>query len=91
MKKLRESDIEAYLVEQVEKAGGITFKFTCPSERGVPDRIVILPRGDVRFIEVKRPGKRPTDAQQRQLERLRALGVRAAWVESFWSVDAALL
>lgn len=69
-----ERDVEAYLVEKVRMAGGIAFKFTSPARRAVPDRLVLLPGGRVVFVECKRPGEKPTPAQSREHERIRALG-----------------
>ena len=36
---MRESKIERAHVERVEKRGGISYKFTSPQRRGVPDRL----------------------------------------------------
>jgi hypothetical protein len=38
-----EKTIEAYLVRQVAKIGGVAEKFTSPNRRSVPDRLVLLP------------------------------------------------
>ena len=48
-----ESEIEKYLVKRVKQIGGKAYKFTSPAHRGVPDRILVLPRGHVIFCEVK--------------------------------------
>lgn len=71
---MRESDIEAALVDAVKAAGGLALKFTSPQRRSVPDRIVTLPgRGSV-FVECKAPGRAPTAAQAREHARIRAAG-----------------
>ena len=69
-----ERDIEAYLVDKVRAAGGVAMKFTSPQRRSVPDRIALLPGGRIVFVECKRPGGKPTDAQAREHARLRELG-----------------
>ena len=38
-----EKDIEAHLRDKVKDADGIAFKFTSPSRRSVPDRLVLMP------------------------------------------------
>lgn len=38
-----ERQIEQRLVRKVKSAGGIAYKFTSPSRRSVPDRIVLMP------------------------------------------------
>jgi hypothetical protein len=37
----------------------------------VPDRLLISPFGKVVFVEFKAPGKKPTEAQEREIKRLR--------------------
>ena len=48
-------------------------KFTSPSRRSVPDRMIYCP-GFIFFIEFKAPGKKPTPGQLREHERLRNAG-----------------
>lgn len=69
-----EKDTEAYLREEIKKLEGKAYKFVSPGQTGVPDRICILPGGRVFFVEVKSEGKKSTDKQRQQQERLRALG-----------------
>jgi hypothetical protein len=66
-----ESTIEKALVKRVKILGGLCEKFTSPSRRAVPDRLVSLPNGRVIFVEVKAPDKKPTKLQARD-HRLRA-------------------
>lgn len=51
-----EKEIEKKLVEEVKKRGGLCWKFTTPSIGGVPDRLCLLHKGKVAFVEVKKPG-----------------------------------
>lgn len=51
-----ESTFERKLCEYIKSLGGKAYKWVSPGAPGVPDRIVILPRGRIIFIEVKRPG-----------------------------------
>lgn len=63
-----EKDIEKYLTRQIKLIGGLCYKFTSPGVRGVPDRIV-LHRGNVFFVEVKRPGGKPRKDQLKIIEK----------------------
>ncbi len=74
MAYIREDSIEDHLVKEVKKAGGIAYKFISPGRRSVPDRLVLLPGGKVIFVECKAPSEKPTAAQLREHEKLRALG-----------------
>lgn len=69
-----EKDVEAALVRRVKALGGLCEKFTSPGRRSVPDRIITMPNGQIIFVELKRPGGKPTDAQLKDHERRRALG-----------------
>lgn len=70
-----EKDIERKLKDLVESYGGKCLKWTCPGWRGVPDRIVLLPRGRVYFVELKRPkGGRLSPMQKWWHKQLRGLG-----------------
>ena len=67
---VRESVIEQYLVEQVKKLGGKAYKFSSPNNRGVPDRIVVLPTGIIFFVECKAPGKTLSPLQKLTVDTL---------------------
>lgn len=64
---MTEKQVEAKLVAAVKRAGGVAYKFSSPSRRGVPDRIVVLPGGRPVFVEVKRPGGKLSPLQEREL------------------------
>ncbi len=81
----RERDVEAYLVKRVTDAGGEVRKLKWIGRAGAPDRAVFL--HGVTFVELKRPGKTPTHAQQREMARLRARGAVCEWANSFEMVD----
>jgi len=69
-----ERDVEKALVKRVKALGGLCEKFTSPTSRSVPDRIVTMPGGKIIFVELKAPGKKPTELQERDHERRRSLG-----------------
>ena len=77
-----EAKIEAYLTREIKKIGGKAYKFSSPGKRSVPDRLCVLPKGEVVFVEVKALGKEPTSAQYRELDALRSLGHWATWVST---------
>jgi hypothetical protein len=92
-KNPRESDIEAYLVEQVAAMGGVAEKFKSPQKAHVPDRIVSWPRtasyeAEVHFVELKAPGKNPTVMQARDHERRLAMGHQVFVIDSYEGVDS---
>jgi len=82
-----ERDIERYLVRRVKDLGGVAYKFTSPSRRGVPDRLCVFPDGISVFIECKAPKKIPTVLQAHEIERLRNLGQQVFVVDSKESID----
>lgn len=81
--KLREKDIEAKVVAYAKSRGVLTYKFSSFSHRGVADRIFIgKPHGYVLFLELKRPGEKPTALQQKFIDDVRAAGAQAHWADS---------
>ena len=82
MKKLLEKDIEKAVCDYAKGRGCLAYKFTSPRRRSVPDRLFITPGGLVFFIEFKAPGKKPTDAQNREMGRLREKGVHVSWTDN---------
>jgi hypothetical protein len=84
-----ERDIEKALVKRITALGGTCEKFTSPARRSVPDRIVCLPGGVVEFVELKAPGKKPTEKQERDHLRRRAIGCVVRVIDSLKGIDDA--
>jgi len=83
-----EKQIEAALVYKVKHLGGTCEKFTSMGKRSVPDRLVTLPEGRIIFVELKRPGKKPTELQERDHARRRWLGCDVRVIDTLEQVDA---
>ena len=58
-----EKEIESFFRDSIKKIGGRCLKWVSPGTSGVPDRIVLY-KGKVYFVEVKRPGGKLTNLQQ---------------------------
>lgn len=70
-----ERDIEKALVAMVKRRRGLCLKWVCPGWSGVPDRIILLPRGRIIFAELKRPkGGKVSALQQWWADKLVELG-----------------
>jgi hypothetical protein len=54
-----------HTAQYAESKGCVQFKFVRVNNRGVPDRIIITPVGDVLFVEFKRKGKDLTALQKK--------------------------
>lgn len=65
-----ERDIEKKVCDYAKRNGWMVRKFSSPSHRSVPDRIMIK-NGEVIFIEFKATGKKPTKLQAREHNLLR--------------------
>lgn len=83
-----ERDVERALVQRVKKLGGTAEKFTSPGRRSVPDRLVLLPGGRVVFVELKAPGKKPTELQCRDHERRKAMGFDVRVIDTVEAANA---
>ena len=84
---MRESKIERALVDAVKKKGGIAFKFTSQTMNGVPDRLVLLPGGQIGFVELKAPGKQLRLLQKKRKAQLEALGFSVFVVDRLELID----
>ena len=69
-----EREIESKLREPIKALGGLCLKFVTPGFTGVPDRIILLPGGLIRFVETKQPGKKERARQRLVHGLLRKLG-----------------
>jgi hypothetical protein len=84
-----ESAVEGIFAQRVRQLGGLSFKFA-PAHVGNPDRIVLMPGGVVRLVEIKADGGRLDPAQKVWHSRAAALGtivevVRGAAEARSWS------
>ena len=86
-KDMLEKKIEERLKTRAKEAGGLAIKWVSPSMSGVPDRIVFLPGGTIIFVELKRPGEKPTPLQDRIIGMLRGLGADVRVADSMEKVD----
>lgn len=85
-KSKKESSIERYLVRQVGRFGGLVRKVVFPGHRGAPDRVVIFP-GVLVWVELKRSTGVVSAMQDREHERLRAMGQRVEVPRTEHEVD----
>lgn len=79
---MREKEIEKKLTQAVKHMGGICPKLVSPGFDGMPDRIVLLPKGHMAFVEVKVPGESPRPLQMARHRLLRRLGFRVYVLDS---------
>lgn len=71
---MKESVIERHLAISAKKMGGMAVKFASPGLDGVPDRIVLLPKRKMAFVELKAPGKKLRPLQEKRRRQLMVLG-----------------
>lgn len=83
-----EKSIENYLTKQVSAIGGLCLKYTNGNITGYPDRIVLIPGGWTRWVEIKSKGKHPTRLQQERHKELEAVGQTVHVIDSREEVDA---
>ncbi|WP_279059491.1 VRR-NUC domain-containing protein [Mobiluncus curtisii] len=79
---MRETLIEHQLIHAIHAHGGLCWKWIAPGTAGVPDRIAILPRNKIIFIEVKAPGQKPRPIQTYRINQLKKLGAHVYIIDS---------
>jgi hypothetical protein len=77
---MSESEIEKAIVEFAKKNGISTLKLSGPHDRGKADRL-FMHNGKALFLEIKAPGKKPTELQKRFLRERHYDGFPATWVD----------
>lgn len=78
-----EKIIEQKVCDHAKQLGCLVYKFTSPARRSVPDRLFILPGGKgAFFVEFKRKGAVPTDAQQVEISKIRGQGFPVFVIDS---------
>lgn len=93
---MRERDIERHLVERVKALGGEVRKVAWIGRRGAPDRLVMLPGArdhstrNTIWVELKAPGEKAKPHQQREHDRMRAMGQRVVVIDSIEGVEELL-
>lgn len=87
IKIMLEKTVEKYFVKVVKDMGGKAYKFRSPSNRGVADRLAVMPNGVVWFIEIKRPGGELSLLQKRFALEIQELGQKYACLWSKEDVD----
>lgn len=87
---MTEHEIEQYLVDEMDAYGGWCLKYTSSVERGLPDRLCMFPSGKSVWIELKRPGKKPSPLQCLQISRLKRYGQTALVIDSKRKVDTVI-
>jgi hypothetical protein len=98
---MRESVIEKHLVKRVKELGGEVRKVRFLDRRGAPDRLVMLPKRmqvctccfdppQTIWVELKATGEVPEPHQEREHQRLRAMGQRVEVIDSIEGVERLL-
>lgn len=83
---IREREVERYLVKRLKEMGLSCVKFIPDQLNGMPDRVVLLSEGRVRWVELKTKGGELSEIQKLRHEELRRAG---HVVEVVWSKEQA--
>lgn len=82
-----ERKIEKTLVDKVKLHGGLCLKFISPSMTGIPDRIILLPKGKVGFVETKRTKEKPRPIQNKRIKQFMDLGFKVYVLDDKKDID----
>lgn len=89
--EVSEKSIEAYLVRQLRNAGIACVKYSSQFLTGYPDRLVLLPFGQVVWVELKSEGEEPTKLQKLRHDELDRIGHSVYVVSSKQEADALVI
>ena len=71
---MREKYIEQRLVSEVKKHGGLCLKIASTGLDGIPDRMVLMSKGKIAFVELKAPKQKPRKLQLVRIKKLKEMG-----------------
>nr|DAQ71482.1 MAG TPA: Nuclease [Caudoviricetes sp.] len=71
---MREKYIEQRLVSEVKKHGGLCLKLSSTGLDGIPDRMVLMSKGKIAFVELKAPKQKPRKLQLVRIKKLKEMG-----------------
>lgn len=88
---LTEKGLQGYCVQFARDCGILVYKFSSPSQRGVPDLLLIY-KGRTTFIELKSPKGtgRLSPLQKREIAKIQRAGANVYVVSSKEEVNEAL-
>lgn len=87
MSARREGQVEVYLRDRVRGKGGVARKFVSPGHNGVPDQLVFWPGAKLHLVETKSKDGTVEPHQEREHDRLRALGFTVYVISTKAAVD----
>lgn len=82
-----EASLEAYFLRVVRLTGGMAIKLA-PTQKGLPDRLVLLPGGRTYLVELKTESGVPSPSQRVWHQRVASLGHRVATLYGRNGIDA---
>ena len=82
-----EKEVEKRLKKRVEQVGGIAVKLEGTNLNGIPDRLVLFPKGRLVFVELKRPGGKPRKLQIYRMKQLEKLGYDCRVIDSYEGIE----
>ena len=85
-----ERDIEKRFVKAVKMRGGMALKFISPNLNGVPDRLILMPKGIAAFAELKTAGKKMRALQIKRKRQLESLGFSVYCIDSTEQIEGVL-
>lgn len=74
---LKEQQIQAKLIKELEQQGYYVIKLVKTNKNGIPDLIAIPKNSDVEFFEVKRHDGKVSPLQEFRIKELTTHGVKA--------------
>jgi Holliday junction resolvase-like predicted endonuclease len=75
---MTEQQIQSKIIKKLEAQGYYVIKLVQTNKPGIPDLIAIPRDSNVEFIEVKRPGNKPSPLQVYRMKELKEHGIKSS-------------
>ena len=84
---MRERELQQKVLKYLKQQSILAVKVDSTSTRGLPDLLVILPSGEVHFVEIKTPTGKLSVHQQRIHQQLREQNANVHTIRSLEEVE----
>lgn len=79
---MTEQKIQKKIIDKLESEGNYVIKLIQTNKNGIPDLLVLPPSCGAFFIEVKRPGGKPSKLQEYRMKELSNHGIECTVKDS---------
>ena len=87
---MREKYIEQKFRNEVKKQGGVCLKLAATGLDGIPDRLVLMAKGKIGFVELKASKQKPRKLQLVRIKKLKEMGFKVYVIDDVKNIGGVI-